>query len=55
MSNPTPDPTADEKTVEHAQQQVKFHMDRAERFRLRAEAAEAQLAQRNTSQEDHTA
>ncbi|WP_298713565.1 hypothetical protein AAG742_01825 [Micrococcus sp. 2A] len=41
MSTPT---TEENKTLDNALQQVRFHMDRAERFQRRAEKAEAELA-----------
>ena len=50
MSTPTTDRPSD---LENMRQQVKFHMDRAERHRLRAEKAEAELAALKKKKEAH--
>ncbi|WP_186319454.1 hypothetical protein [Micrococcus luteus] len=39
--------------LDNMRQQVRFHMDRAERHRLRAEKAEAELAELRKKKEAH--
>lgn len=46
MSDTAPTATTDRPSdLDNMRQQVRFHMERAERHRLRAEKAEAELAQ----------